>query len=1244
MGVIIPQVVTSGRATGAQVIDGSLKFDSSKNQFLQQTFGADGNKKTFTYSFWAKKTLQSQSGGIIFSGDNNVDGNNFEFRDAADKLRVYSYQNNSAVDYRTTAEYRDTSGWKHFVVSIDSTNGTASDRMKLYVNGERVTSFSTASGTWGSNTDYKVNTSGENHYIGLLLNSSGAQSTWFDGQMSQWYFIDGQALGPEYFGYTDGLTNTWKPKKYEGTFGTNGFWLPMDGNSPIGQDQSGQGNDFTPVNFGGSVELDNPQVSGARPILNTTPGGTQAGVGVFGSKQNVGYAVTVYDDGGGNKYYIDGVKTASITGLIRGATYTFDTSDSTVSTHPFRLSATSNGSHGGGSEYTNGVAAITGAATTITVPYDAPETLYYYCTVHSGMGNDSSISGITTNEKLADQYASHCVLAVPFINGLSNDVSASIACTSTTKSLTKQGDPTSSSTSFNFYSSSTDFDGTGDYYTSGSESDFAFGTGDFTVEFWFDSDDLGGSNQEGFLQISDTSGGLKTGYANGFAIYESATAGGVLLSGLTGTIPAVFKPGVWNHVALVREGTSVRLYANGVLKDTQTSSKNISGTYLALGGYYSTTYVYNGRMQDFRIYKGVAKYNGSFVVPSTSPAILPDTPSGVSAGSKLTKITDGAVSFDGTNDILSVPDHADFTFGSGDFTMEAFVYNKSSSYRSIVMKYGGSPATSSWFWSMYNGQNQFYYYSGSNEPAVTSGQTHYNRWVHCAVSREGNTIRIFDNGELTGTLDVSSYATMNDSTVPLDIGADYADNYDMDGFISNVRIVKGTALYTKNFTPPSVPLTNVTNTKLLCCQSNASAGAAAVSPQISGLNSGTVWSDYLATTQGTNPRDFYTGNNYPPSNLFDGNTSTIVYGGWIDDSDDASDLIFSPPSGISVSSKLEVYVGYYDKIKVNGTTYNTGGQSTAQAWVTVSDGSNFTGTLTELILENTTNANVVRAAAIRIDDSTILLDPVLQQGNAAATNFNPFNTNINTVRGQETGYATLNPLHRNPNGNTISNGNLTQSTSAGNGHYRANFAIGASSGKFYFEYQPTGGAVSGMVGLCEQTHVEGNNLNGAKAYSYYGVTGYKQGSPSAVDVAYGATYTFGDVVGVAFDSDNNTLEFFKNGVSQGVAFTSFPNYPYYPAFSAGSSSNTVTYNVNFGQKPFKFSPPDGFQPLNTANTRPTTVISRPDQFVGITTWSGTAATHSMAGLNFNAKPDLVWLKEKSSTSDHGLWEFSHGTI
>mgnify|MGYP007000179744 CR=1 len=86
---------------------------------------------------------------------------------------------------------------------------------------------------------------------------------------------------------------------------------------------------------------------------------------------------------------------------------------------------------------------------------------------------------------------------------------------------------------------------------------------------------------------------------------------------------------------------------------------------------------------------------------------------------------------------------------------------------------------------------------------------------------------------------------------------------------------------------------------------------------------------------------------------------------------------------------------------------------------------------------------------------------ITANGTAAASKFTPFNTDINTVRGQETVYATLNPLYQNPNGNATSDGNLTQSTTAGNGHYRANFVITASSGKYYFEYTPTGGAVSG---------------------------------------------------------------------------------------------------------------------------------------------------------------------------------------
>ena len=525
MGIAIPQVITSDRATGAQVIDGSLKFDDDSSNYLSRTFAA-GNRTTWTWSGWVKRTLITQNNTPLMSCTNGENDNDylvirFAPSSTPDALCMSSYGTNFRV---TDAFFRDI-GWYHFVVACDTTQSSNSDRFKVYVNGVLQT-FGTES-TITQNTNLGFNQTAE-HRIGRV------DSSYFDGSMSQVYFIDGQALGPEYFGFTDPLTNTWKPKKYtrgvfeeldkfntytwgesqnqlryqgikfpssaggtvawkatgssntglnlytstdnstwtrrltnqtvdstnglvyessdqyvilvngtdtnwsnqlqlfsdvngatihysnatypgngsptiswsgpgytDGTIASyNSFYLPFDGSAPIGQDKSGQGNDWTPVNFGGSVALDNPQVSGARPILNTLPGGTQAGVGVFGSKQNVGYAVTVYNSGGGNKFYLDGVEAPTLTGLIRGATYTFDQTDSSNSTHPLVFGTTANGN-----DFSNGVS-ITGSPgstgiTSITIPYNAPSTLYYHCSSHSGMGAD--ITGITTNEKLADQ-------------------------------------------------------------------------------------------------------------------------------------------------------------------------------------------------------------------------------------------------------------------------------------------------------------------------------------------------------------------------------------------------------------------------------------------------------------------------------------------------------------------------------------------------------------------------------------------------------------------------------------------------------------------------------------------------------------------------------------------------------------------------------------------------------------------------------------------------------------------------
>ena len=110
----------------------------------------------------------------------------------------------------------------------------------------------------------------------------------------------------------------------------------------------------------------------------------------------------------------------------------------------------------------------------------------------------------------------------------------------------------------------------------------------------------------------------------------------------------------WHHYAAVRSGSTVTLYHDGVARGTMTSSTNFTNNGIGVGSGYDANYgIFGyGYIQDFRIYKGVAKYTSDFVVPATKPDILPDTPSGVSGGSKLTKITDGAVSFDGTGDYI----------------------------------------------------------------------------------------------------------------------------------------------------------------------------------------------------------------------------------------------------------------------------------------------------------------------------------------------------------------------------------------------------------------------------------------------------------------------------------------------------------------------------------------------------------------------------------------------------------------
>ena len=1193
MGVAIPQIVTSDRATGAQVIDGSLNFFQDQKPYLEFTPGSDGNRSTWTISFWAlvdPATTGTYNPFTLATNDNyswEYEGLHY----ASNNLYYIDYisQGSGAnILWRTNAVFRDT-GWYHFmVVRVDNST------FKLYVNGEEQTDL--ASSTNGGNQSSYWNKSGQKMFLGGAEFSSQYHCN--SPGMSQFYFIDGQALEPTDFGFTDGLTNTWKPKKYTGTFtGTNTCYLPFDGNSPIGQDQSGNGNDWTPKYFGGSAGVD--QATGALPILNTTQGGTQATVGVR-----------------------------------------------------------------------------------------------------------------------TDANASNLFLALPLVGGV-NDVSNQINSGSTTKVATNTNDSvTASSTQSNLYGGSHHWNSNTDsllYAQQGNE--LVFGTGDFTIEFWFYDDNghngtgnrcvlfdnrRGGDAQGDPPQLVgwvDSHNEINLYYANG--------------SEINITVPSTV--GKWWHYAAVRSGGTTKLYINGVEVGSASDTTNYPNNGIALGSGTDSGYSWSGYIQDFRVYK-TAKYTSNFIPASTSPDILPDTPSGVSGSSKLAKITDGAVSFDGTNDSVSIADHADFTFGSGDFTMEAFVYNKSSSYRSIVMKYGGNPASSSWFWSMYNGQNQFYYYSGGNEPAVTSGKTHYNKWVHCAVSREGNTIRIFDDGELTGTLDVSSYDTMNDSTVPLDIGTDHFDNYDMDGFISNVRIIKGTALYTSNFTPPTAPLTNVTNTKLLCCQSNSegpqktaviptvTGTATAMWPLNSDINDDSGNSNNLSETGGSTsftsagPNPFGLSNcaNFTADGKYlsyavdpasawtidgyvkfdDVNTGSNSYVlGWngTNGSDTCMGLTkanstFTVWGSSNLSTSVVAVAGRWYHIRM--TTYGATDLALYVNGVLAGRSASSDGSPDSPITIGDMQSGRFhgKIAGVRYTPTDLGAPPLGGEttssgvtsnspsagaglvGDVAATTFSPFNSDINTVRGQETGYATLNPLTNSKwQSKTLKDGNLEFSgnTSESSGYPSAfsNLTMNRE-GKWYMEVYPFNSTdTSGFYfGICDYQMVNGgvtiaDTYPGGPGGVAYCANGTIADNGSNTFTGQ-PTYTAGDVISVAYDADNGKVYFAKNGVYINGANPVTGDNPHGTGrteeqfFVVGGYANR-NMRVNFGQKPFKFPPPHGYQSLNLANVRPVKVISRPDQYVGVTTYTGdNSASKKIDDLLFS--PDLVWVKDRELDFTHFL--------
>ena len=261
--------------SGGLQISRSLRFNSSDSAFCSRTPASAGNRKTWTWAGWAKRSdIGSSSRDILFSNDSGSysDTSIFQLGFYDNQFLIYGYLTNFLV---TTAVYRDPSAYYHVVVSLDTTQATASNRLKLYINGSEVTTFSTdGRSSITQNGDYGINQA-VSHSIGR---QAAATTHYFDGYLADIYFIDGQALTPSSFTETDATTGQLIPKAFSGgSYGTNGFHLDFADNSAatattLGKDTSGNSpaNNWTPNNFSVSTGVSVAAASGALPIFNTT--------------------------------------------------------------------------------------------------------------------------------------------------------------------------------------------------------------------------------------------------------------------------------------------------------------------------------------------------------------------------------------------------------------------------------------------------------------------------------------------------------------------------------------------------------------------------------------------------------------------------------------------------------------------------------------------------------------------------------------------------------------------------------------------------------------------------------------------------------------------------------------------------------------------------------------------------------------------------------------------------------------
>ncbi len=525
------------------------------------------------------------------------------------------------------------------------------------------------------------------------------------------------------------------------------------------------------------------------------------------------------------------------------------------------------------------------------------------------------------------------------------------------------------------------FDGSTGYLSLNAQTALSYGTGDFTMEAWVNP----ASINSGFAPVIEARASSSAStYAFGLrvsgGVYKAELYTGTQYTGST-TVPL----NTWTHIAVSRSSGTLRIFVNGVL-DTSwssvTASIDANATDQRIGVLRDGTgFYFSGYISNFRAVKGTAVYTAAFT-PSTTPLtaitntslltcaynrfrdgstnnftitrngdvkvtnFAPFAPSSAYS----TSTNGGSAYFDGSGDWLEVPNNTAFAYGTGDLTLECWIYKTSTSDTGILENRSGSGMI--WYIDSaapYAGMMRIYDGSGFyNSNTVVP----LNQWVHLVACRQSGTLRYFVNGVAAGSM---SWTTDLGSPTSLKLmRSNEASQYG--GWMSQMRIVKGTAVYTAAFTPPTAPLTAISGTSLLVNATNAAIFDNSMKNDLETVGNAQI---------STSVKKFGTG-----SMAFDGTGDYLLI--------PASQDLTIGTSDFTI--EMWIYSG------ANGTSTRTGGNGAGASWsankwvFATGDGgnpnkfifgvNNITSTAAALVSTTTFNDSVWRHVAITRSGST----------------------------------------------------------------------------------------------------------------------------------------------------------------------------------------------------------------------------------------------------------------------------------